>query len=497
MNTQDDYIEEPSVPTPTESPEQRAAVKPKVDVIYTSNPFSAAKSSSNEGLDITLQLPSDHPEQTNEILRQLPNVDYSSDAPAREWASVLDKSSDIQPRDSVFRDTLAREGSVWRQGPTTPSGELLGSYPKFKPVGGVELVGASAISRLRAYRGLGSMYRVGLWNSGFWMTITAPSEPEILELHNLISQDRAQLGRRSYGLSFSNTTSIYADRIVAFALEHIYNTSLNVKPGTDLRSLIKSNDIPAIACAVAASMHPNGFNYERGCLANPEECKHVITERISIEKTHLVDTNSLTAWQVAHMSKMTHNSMEEADVLRYQEEMVIAQKRKYSLDEKSDNPVTAYMRVPTVLQYIESGHRWINEITALVDRAMTKETTNDQRNTYLIKHGQATTLRMYGHWIDSLEFSGADVKDRETIDDALNTISADNNLRTDFVKSVQHYISHSNISVVGVPSFVCPSCKGVNITDKPHPEIRDAIPIDVYQTFFEVIAQRVRTISER
>lgn len=493
-----DFLEEltePPASTVKEIPVD--PVKPAADVEYSSSPLTEFKGSEKDKVTVTLQIPSDLPEQTDEVLRKLPNVDYSSDAPARQWATVLDQSAYIQPRDGVFRDALTREGSKWRQGPETAAGELVGSYPKFKPSGSNELIGASAISRLRAYRGLGSMYRVPLWNSGFWITITAPSEPEILELHNLINQDRAQLGRRSYGMSFSNTTVIYADRIVAFALEHVYNTSVNVKPGTDLRNLIKSNDIPTIAMAVAASMHPNGFGYERACLADPEVCKHVISEKINIEKTLLVDTNSLTAWQIAHMSKVTHNSMEEADVQRYQEEMVIAQKRKYELDAQSDQPVSIFLKVPTVTQYIEAGHRWINEITALVDRALTKEVDNDQRNSYLIKQGQATTMRMYTHWVDSLEFGGAPVKDSETLEDSLNTISADDTLRVDFAEATQKFIAHSNISVIGVPSFKCPNCGGVNSSDKPHPEIRDAIPIDVYQTFFEVIAQRVRTISER
>lgn len=501
----EEFLEEPEQ-KPTDTPNESQAEfpevpvepqKPKVDVVFTKDPLSQHKEGQKNKVDLTVSLPSDHPEETNEVLRKLPNVDYSADAPARAWASTLDQSSFIQPRDNIFRKTLEREGSTWRQGPETPSGELVGSYPKFKPAGSTALVGDPAISRLRAYRGLGSMHRIPLWNSGFWITISAPSEPEVLELHNLISQDRSTLGRRSYGMSFSNTTAIYADRIMAFAMEHIYNTTVNIKPGTDLRTLIKSNDIPTIAMAIAASMYPNGFNYERSCVANPEECKHVIAEKIDISKTLLVDTNSLTAWQIAHMSKVTHSSVEEADVKRYQQEMVIAQRRKYELDAESDTPVVVYMKVPTITEYVESGHRWINEITALVDRALTKDVSNDQRNAYLITQGQATTMRMYTHWIDSLEFGGADVNDTETIENSLNTISSDNTLRDEFTVAVQNYIASSNISVIGIPSFKCPICGGVNSSDKPHPEIRDAIPIDVYQTFFEVIVQRVRTISER
>lgn len=491
----DDFIDDSPAAPAVEKPTDEQ--KPKANVEFKVNPLSPHKDGSKDRTSMTLRIPSDHPEETSETLGKLPNLDYSNDPIARRWGATLDASAVIQPRDSVFRDALGRENSVWRQGPEHPSGDLVGSYPRFRPAGNTELVGVSAISRLRAYRGLGSMYRVPLWNSGFWITITAPSEPEILELHNLISQDKATLGRRSYGMSFSNMTAIYADRIVAFALEHIYNTSLTTKPDSDLRDFIKCTDIPTIAMAVAASMYPNGFNYERACLADPENCKHVISEKIDISKTLLVDTNSLSASQIKHMSKLTHNSMTEEEVLRYQEEMVIAQRRKYTMDAKGDAPITVYMRVPNIKQYIEAGHRWINEISALVDRAMTKEVSNDQRNTYLIKHGQATTMRMYAHWVDSFEFGGSEVKDTETIEESLNTISADDVLRNEFSEYVQNYIASSNISVIGVPSFECPNCGGVNASDKPHPEIRDAIPIDLYQTFFEVIALRVRTISER
>lgn len=497
QSTDNDYLEEPaSAPTKKEGVPVEPAVQ---NVEFTNSPFSKRP----EGVQSweTIRVPSGNNEKAQEAIRKLPNLTtnptYVPDQATREWVGVIDQAASMSPADSVAEDALGRPGSVWRQSIDHAGSTLAGGYPKFRPNATTELTGEAAVSRLRAYRGLGNMYRVPLWNSGFWITLTAPTEPEMIELHRLIAADRAQLGRRSYGMSFTSTTGIYADRILAFAIEHIYKTTVKIKPETDIRSLIKCTDIPTIAMAIAATKWPSGFDYERACMCDPENCKHVVKERIDITKLLLVDTSNLTQWQIAHMSKMASDSVEEADVLRYQEETAIAQTVKYQLDKDSQSPVEVSFRVPTALQYIQSSHRWINDITTMVDRALTKDTSNDQRNAYLLTQGQATSLRMYNHWVKSLSYGDVATTDLETIEQNMDTISGDDVLRGDFHKYVQEYIAASTLTVVGVPSFTCPVCKKDNESPNPHPTIKDAIPIDVYQVFFEVIAQRIRRISER
>jgi hypothetical protein len=90
-----------------------------------------------------------------------------------------------------------------------------------------------------------------------------------------------------------------------------------------------------------------------------------------------------------------------------------------------------------------------------------------------------------------------EVTDKESIEGLLDSMSSDDYVRSELLEKITDYISYSCITVVGVPSYACPSCGKVNESDKKHPTIRSVIPLDVYQTFFALLAQRVQRISTR
>ena len=467
---------------------------PKMKVDISASPFKPANERSSGE---TISIPSDTTENINELVRNIPNIDYGSDRAKRAWAYNLNQSTDFYPYDDVAYKSLTRPGSEWTQHITTPSGRLTGSYPAFKP-STTELSGEPAVQRFRAYRKLGSLYRVPLWNSGIWLTFKAPPETAMLNLHNVITQDKISLGRESYGLSYSNLTSIFVDRVTAFALEYLYCTNLKVPQGGDIRDYIKGIDAYAIAVGIVSAFWPNGFNYSRSCTAEPEKCTHLMKDVIDISKTLYVDRTALTQWQIAHMCKTAPNSVTVEDVTRYQDEMLNAQPRKVLIDEASGNPVSVKFKIPTLLQYIESGQRWIGEMGALVEKSLTKEKDNDSRNAFMIENAKATNLRQYTHWIDSVQWGDDhEVTDKESIEGLLDSMSSDDYVRSELLEKITDYISYSCITVVGVPSYVCPSCGKVNESDKKHPTIRSVIPLDVYQTFFALLAQRVQRISTR
>jgi hypothetical protein len=509
-DTLDEIVEVPSTVAQAEFPAETAPVKeepvsqpvqeeavnttPVMNVDITDSPLKPA---GERRPGETIPIPSDTTDSINDLVRRIPNIDYGSDKNKRRWGYNLNQSTEFYPYDDVAYKSLTRPGSNWGQRVQTPSGILAGSYPAFK-ASKTELTGETAVSRLRAYRDLGSMYRIPLWNSGLWMVFKAPPETALLNLHNMIMQDKITMGRESYGLSFSNLTAIFVDRVTAFALEYLYVTNLKLPQGADIRDYIKGNDAYALAIGICAAFWPKGFNYSRSCTADPEKCNHLMTDLIDISKTLYVDRSALTPWQISHMSKVSPASVTVEDVKRYQDEMLNAQTRLVTIDEESGMPVNVTLKIPMLLQYIESGQRWINEMGALVERSLTKDKENDSRNAHMIENAKATNLRQYTHWIESVQW-GDDpaVTDTESIERLLDGMSSDDYLRDSLLEKIGDYIAYSTITVVGVPSYVCPSCGKVNESDKKHPTIRSVIPLDVYQTFFALVAQRVQRISTR
>lgn len=450
----------------------------------------------DENSPVSIPLPVDFRKEQDEAIERIPGPTHVNTVKDRIWAQTAIDSSDVQPYDNVARQALERESSEWRQEVPTDAGVISGVYPRFKSISG-ELSGDAAIMQLMQHRKLGAMYRMPLWNSGIWITFKAPSEAGLLELHRALTADKVDLGRRSYGLSYSHTTAIFMDRVTAFALEHMQSTNLKLEPGMRIRDYISSHDLNAIVIGLTSTIWPNGFNYARSCIADPEKCRHVVEEKIHIPKTLMVDRSSFTNWQLAHMSKVQTGSVTVADVQRYQEEMQRSQKRRVVFDEGLPSEVVMILKVPTISQYVEAGLRWITELTTMVDRSLNREVSNDERNNHIINYGRTSSMRQYGHWVEEIEFGGKKLTDNETVESALGTLSSDDKLRVAFQEQIARYQSHSTVTLAAVPSFKCPSCGKVNESSKGHPTITDAIPYDVFQTFFAVLVQKIQSISER
>lgn len=444
----------------------------------------------------SISLPADFDDNANKQLQSAPNLNYALDPKSRNWAATIIAGMKNTPGDDVGINTLLKPNRSYSQIIERNGIKLEPTYQKFKPNKGAVADGDSAVMRLAEHRKLGTICKIPLYNSGIWITLRSPTEPAILELFRVITQDRSDLGRRSYGLSFSSTTVIFADNLVSFALEHLYNTNVKLEAGTELKDLISSHDIPAICLGLAAVIWPNGFNYSRACIADPATCRHVSTGKVSIMDMLIVDDTVLNDWQITHMSKKSNNSVTTADVKRYQEELVDRQNHQVVIDENQLSATSVTFKVPSIPEYLQDGYRWINELAQMAEKALTKDATTASRSKYVTDQGYATALRQYSHWVQNISFDSV-IEDRETIDNALTLLSSDDTFRVEFMKATERFIGQSSITSIGVPVFECPSCKRINKVDGLDERFGEAIPIDVYQVFFLLVEQKIQKIQKR
>ena len=195
------------------------------------------------------------------------------------------------------------------------------------------------------------------------------------------------------------------------------------------------------------------------------------------------------------MTKRRSGTMTLESVKRYQEELLTCQKRQVIVNEKSSSPISLILRIPKVSEYIDSGSRWIGDIVSMVNKSLGMEATDADRNEYILKQGQASAMRQYLHWIESIEYMGAMIEDRETLEDIFNVISADDIIRNDFMKKVHDYIDDTTVSIVGIPVYDCPVCGEEQ--KSPLPKQTSIIPLDVYQTFFTLLVQKLQKLRDR
>ncbi len=447
----------------------------------------------------TVVLPADFTAETQIRIGNTPRIDILSGENAREWAETVAEGIDKNTHSEVFVKTLEDETADFRQGVDNAGSRLIGGVPKLKSIENQKLSGERAIIRLMSHLGLGSLFTAPLWHSGIWITFKAPSEAEILELNRILVSDKIRFGRYSYGLAFSNTSAYTTERLVGFALDHVYETSLLPELSTPekLREIISAKDTYSLLAGFAATMYPRGFQYRRPCISDPGTCNYVLTEKLDISKLLFVNNNGLTDWQKTHMSVRQANRKDLASVTRYQEEMHKSQPQKITVNEGMPNEVKFGIRSPSLSEYIDSGFRWIGDIVALVDNALTEEATEVQRNAYITEHGQAAAMRQYAHWVESVEFGdGNEISDRESIENSLNMLSADDSIREGFMSAIIKFINESTISVVGIPVYDCPEC-GKPQEGETLPLNKNIIPLDVFQVFLDLVGQKLQKIAFR
>lgn len=444
-------------------------------------------------------LPANYEKETRAALDYAPNINMLDNPGSRAWAHAVTKGLTQVVDQNVFVPTLEDPDAEFKQRVEHMGQSMMGLAPKFPEKTNEDIKGEGAVIRLISHMGLGTLYQTPLWNSGIHVTFKPPSESEIIELNRVMVSDKIKFGRYSYGLAFSNTTSYTIDRLMDFAIAHIYNISAKKEAITteNIRQHIVSQDIPSFLLGFICTMYPRGFRYRRACVSNPGKCDHVEEETLNVTKLQWTNGRALSDWQKTHMSSRAAKVKDLDSINRYKEELTRIQKSRIEINKGQPNELVFTIKSPSVQEYVNAGHRWIGDIVNTVDQALGADTSDNERNAIIIRHGQASALRQYSHWIDSLEFKGNTVTDQETIETILNTLSADDDIRTQIITSVVDYINKSTLSVIGIPVYNCPKCNAEQKGNITLPQHANIIPLDVIQVFFDLLSQRVERLMER
>jgi uncharacterized protein len=446
-----------------------------------------------------LVLPSNFDAETRDVLERAPNVNLLDNPEARAWATDLAEGLELTSYNETFVPTLENQESEFRHKLEHNGGSLMSASPKFKNIENQNIKGERAVIRIISHLGLGTLFQVSLWHSGLWVTFKPPSEAEIIELNRLLVSDKIKLGRYTYGLVFSNVSSYTTDRLMDFALAHIYDITSKVEDITidTLKDNISCQDIPSFLWGFICTMYPRGFKYRRACVNDPVKCNHVIEETLNLTKLQWTNTKALTDWQKTFMAGRQSKMKDKASIVRYKEELTQLQNKKIVINEGMSNEVIIIIKTPSVTEHVDAGHKWINDIVDVIDKTVGTDINEQERNGFIVKHAQASAMRQYSHWVDSIEYDTNVIDDRETIEQTLDVLSADDEVRIAFNTGVVDYINSSTVSVIGIPVFDCPVCNKTQEASIELPAYKNIIPLDVMQLFFQCLTQRMSRLMAR
>ncbi len=444
---------------------------------------------------VIVDLPSATIDNTEKVLEKLPNLGLSTDEDSVEWLESIQASVDNIAYDKQYVSTLDDPNSTFSQdvdvrGNTLKARELKTNFSNQK------LTGEKAIIAFNKTLGMGDLVQVPLYHSGFWITLKTPSEMDMIRLNRQITDDKIRLGRNTQGLSFSNLMSYTISKLTQFALDHIFDTTLQVSAleNKDIKDLIKSQDYNVLIWGILCSMYPRGFQYRRPCLNDPEKCNYTLKETINLFELQWTNNSALTESHKSHMTSRIHKTMSLDSVESYQKTLP-------AIGDKviETNNIRITFKVPSLMEYVRSGEKWVSNITSLVEELIqsSPDSNNiDKKNTLIERHAQATTLRQIAHWIKAIEFSDKVVDDEETIDLLLDNISQNDDIRKFVLDEIFKYIDESTVSLIGIPNYNCPNCGMPQQTDDGS-EFGNIIPMDMTSVFFDQHVQRMQIIGRR
>lgn len=462
-------------------------VQPALNVTQESRVYSALPP--NYKVTLQVSLPSDTVERTDKKIKSLPNVDHEATEEGKIWSNTLQMAIMSAQWKDGFLPTVEREGSNFHQYVPSERGPLSVGTPKFRDVDGGKWSGEKGVLRVRGLMGMGSIVQVPLWHSGFWITFKAPSEAMLLELHRQLSEEKIKLGRQTYGLAFSNSSSFFSGWLVDFFLNHMYETTLHADLATadQIRKHISVLDLPTLAWGMACCIWPKGFPYARAIIDPKAETQRVLRGMLNVGKIQWIDWSSLTDWQRKHMANKQPGQVTADAIKRYKEDFTRGQARKVVLNEN----LAVFLKVPSIEEHLVSGQQWINNIVTMVDRAFGMPPNDATRNAYIIDQGRATLMRQYAHWVHAIEAGeGNEIDERETLDAMLDTLSEDEDIARTYREGVINYINDASVTVIAVPATEV----GEEGTMPQHPHL---LPIDAMSVFFLLLVQKVDQIQNR
>lgn len=421
----------------------------------------------------------------------LPNQNTPS---FKEWKEVVGEAVDNYTTDGIYQDRFDDESADFTQGVRKPDGSMLTmSSPKFRDNAG-ELKGELAVLKVSKKLGLGDVLSIPLPHSGIVVTIKPPTERDIIDFYSTVFREKIYLGRMSSGLTLTNLSAYINNRLFDFIVKHVHSVNYGTIPKEQLKNYVLIHDFHILAWGFAATMYPNGFEYQRPCTSNIETCNHVAKATLNMLKLLWIDNSSLTQVQKDILYEVRPNKLSDETYRKYIAEHTRTKAKEVTLS----NGVKVTLKVPTVAEHVSDGLGWVNKINNAIESLLVVDGEAESAKTEMLQqYVNSSILRQFSHFIDFIEADDSVISDRDTLHSVLELLSADDDMRKELTDAVLAFTSQTTLALVGIPQYNCPSC-GVDQNPEPiNDKLVSVITLDVMMLFFTLLTLRMSRILER
>lgn len=442
-----------------------------------------------------LSLPSIPLNSFNEKINAFTNANIDINAKEySDWRDVVQNSIEYYTPLSLYQNRFSDEKSLFMQGVEVDENQRLSiNNIKFKKTEG-ELKGEIALLKVTKLLGLGDVFSVPLPHSGIWVTIKPPTEKDLIDFYNTLFREKIVLGRATSGLTLTNFSVYINNRLIDFILKHIYSVNYSDIPKEKLKDYILIHDLPILAWGFACTIYPNGFEYQRACVNDIENCTYITKGIINLIKLLWIDNFALTEAQKKIFSEYRPNKLTVESYKKY-----IAEHSKVASSFITlKNDIKIKLRVPTLSEYISDGMNWINMINNSVESVIfNNENSEEEKEALLNQYIRSSILRQFSHFVDYIEVDENPITDRDTINQVLEAFSIDDEIREELTNKILAFKSDTTIALIGIPEYKCPNCQKEQNEDPINERFSNVIPLDVMNVFFTLLVSRIAKILER
>lgn len=415
----------------------------------------------------------------------------------RKWRETLSGSlqNNIHPSAGAF-DEASKRDAEWTSAPVYETRKLSPGRTNAKADGGYYR-GNAAVAKVAGVTGLGQSVTYPLWATGLWLTVKAPSNARLGELERQLVMNKDALGYTTKGMVFANDAAYAMELLVNHILEDVADCTLENWDIDTLKAVILAPDLQTLALAYANSIYTNGFPYSVPCTIDPKRCTHVTTEKLHLGKLLRVDRKRLTETQLKHMSLRSVKHSVQA-LAAYQEQHQLSKVGSIKLNDQ----LSVVFGVPTIRDYIDTAHRWIDGIERLTEKAFGREFIGAQRQDYMKEQLILSLARQYSHWVKELVITEDEngepvqrvIDARDDVDESVGFLTADEDLTNTLIEAIGKYIADRTISFAAINNFACPNCKHWHHTSLPN---RLLLPVDAVSTFFTLMQFKLLNFTPR
>lgn len=393
----------------------------------------------------------------------------------------------------------AMEKGEWRQEVTYNGYVMRMDIPRIEPRnGGEKLTGTAASNHINMLIGGGKYIRIPLFASGFWITLTTPTNNDLLNLNIQLLEKKDQVGRDTAGAIFSNRQALINEDLYDFIQKHIYDCSIRNWADLDLAHYIKSTDWYPLLHAMSCAIFPEGYKYAIPCVYRPSDCNYVEELLLNLGKMVWTDNTKVSTAQRKFMYDALGKPSTVTEVEKYQTELAQVNDNTLVIN---DN-VKAILRVSSVRDLIVSGNNWIRDVGNSLDKLAFRDSSDEQRQFMLRSHMVINSIREYSHYVErfvtTTETEDGDrhyyIDQIADVEASIERIAADNDLVTIFTEGVAKFIERNVVTLIATPNFICPECQKPQQEEgtNDHPLL---VSFDALMVFTTLMARRLSLIG--